>query len=57
VYGVHNPEDFDEPRGESTAYSPNLVEVGAFSEDWHTGESVWGLSIKPGAAAARINVV
>jgi hypothetical protein len=26
VYGVQNSEDFDEPRGESTAYSPKLLE-------------------------------
>jgi hypothetical protein len=31
VYGVSNSEDFDEPTGESTAYSPKLVE-GVFSE-------------------------
>jgi hypothetical protein len=27
MYGVHNPEDVDEPRGESTTYSPKLVEL------------------------------
>jgi hypothetical protein len=32
VYGVHNPEDFDEQSGESTAYSPKLVEIVVFSE-------------------------
>src|SRR5215218_5817195 len=31
-YRVADSEDFDEPRGESTAYSPKLVEVGVFSE-------------------------
>jgi hypothetical protein len=25
VDGVHNPEDFDEPRGESTAYSAKCL--------------------------------
>ena len=31
MHGVQNPGDFDEPRGESTAYSPKLVED-AFAE-------------------------
>jgi hypothetical protein len=32
VHGVQNSEDFAEPRGESPAYSPKLVEVDEFSE-------------------------
>jgi hypothetical protein len=31
-YGVADSEEFDAARGESTAYSPKLVEVEMFSE-------------------------